>query len=269
MMPSRIEGFFGTIGRKTLPGLKIIHDASKTINDIFFWAFVSPLRGKPIRFRAAIHEMVKAGYDSVPIVAVISFFIGIILALQSAYQLKRVGALIYVANLVGVSITRELGPIITAIIVSGRSGSAFAAEIGSMKSAEEIDALISMGINPVRFIVVPKLIALMVMVPALTVFSDFIGIFGGFVLSAAVLEIHPVNYLQQTLNALLVKDVFTGLMKAWAFGFVITTVGAYQGFKVSGGAEEVGRRTTAAVVASIFLVIVFDLFFTTLFYYFT
>jgi phospholipid/cholesterol/gamma-HCH transport system permease protein len=269
MMPSRIEGFFGIIGRKTLPVLEVIHDASKIINDIFFWAFVSPLRGKPIRFRASIHEMVKAGYDSVPIVAVISFFIGIILALQSAYQLKRVGALIYVANLVGVSITRELGPIITAIIVSGRSGSAFAAEIGSMKSAEEIDALISMGINPVRFIVVPKLIALMVMVPALTVFSDFIGIFGGFVLSVAVLEIHPVNYLQQTLNALLVKDVITGLMKAWAFGFVITTVGAYQGFKVSGGAEEVGRRTTAAVVASIFLVIVFDLFFTTLFYYFT
>jgi phospholipid/cholesterol/gamma-HCH transport system permease protein len=202
-------------------------------------------------------------------VAVISFFIGIILALQSAYQLKRVGALMYVANLVGVSITRELGPIITAIIVSGRSGSAFAAEIGSMKSAEEVDALVSMGINPVRFIVVPKLIALMVMVPALTVFSDFIGILGGFVLSVAVLEIHPVNYLQQTLNALLVKDVLTGLMKAVAFGFVITTVGAYQGFKVSGGAEEVGRRTTAAVVASIFLVIVFDLFFTTLFYYFT
>jgi phospholipid/cholesterol/gamma-HCH transport system permease protein len=171
--------------------------------------------------------------------------------------------------LVGVSITRELGPIITAIIVSGRSGSAFAAEIGSMKAAEEIDALISMGINPVRFIVIPKLIALMLMVPALTIFSDFIGILGGFILSVTVLEIHPVNYFQQTMNALLVKDVMTGLIKAWAFGIVITTVGAYQGFKVTGGAEEVGRRTTAAVVASIFLVIVFDLFFTTLFYYFT
>jgi len=268
-MPSRAESFFGTIGRKTLLVLRDIHDASKIINDLFFWSFLSPLKGKPVRLRASIHEMVKAGYDCVPIVAVISFFIGIILALQSAYQLKRVGALIYVANLVGVSITRELGPIITAIIVSGRSGSAFAAEIGSMKSAEEVDALISMGINPVRFIVVPKLIALVVMVPALTVFSDFIGILGGFVLSVAVLEMHPVNYLQQTLNALLVKDILTGLMKAGAFGFVITTVGAYQGFKVSGGAEEVGRRTTAAVVASIFLVIVFDLFFTTLFYYFT
>jgi phospholipid/cholesterol/gamma-HCH transport system permease protein len=183
--------------------------------------------------------------------------------------LKRFGALIYVANLVGVSITRELGPIITAIIVSGRSGSAFAAEIGSMKAAEELDALTSMGINPVRFIVTPKLVALMVMLPVLTIFSDCIGIFGGFMLSITALELHPYNYFQQTVNALHIKDIMTGLLKAWAFAIVITTVGAYQGFKVEGGAEEVGRRTTSAVVASIFLVIVFDLFFTILFYYFT
>jgi len=268
-MPSIAEHLFGFAGRKAGPFFKNIHDASKIINDLFYWSLISPLRGKPVRFRASIYEMVKAGYQSVPIVAVISFFIGIILAFQAAYQLKRVGALIYVANLVGVSITRELGPIMTAIIFSGRSGSAFAAEIGSMKAAEEIDALVSMGINPIRFIVVPKLIALMIMLPALTVFSDFIGIFGGFVLSVSILEIHPVNYMQQTINALLVKDVMTGLVKAWAFGIVITVVGAYQGFRVSGGAEEVGRRTTSAVVASIFLVIVFDLFFTTLFYYLT
>jgi phospholipid/cholesterol/gamma-HCH transport system permease protein len=213
--------------------------------------------------------MVRTGYNSIPIVSVISFFVGIILALQAAYQLKRFGALIYVANLVGVSITRELGPILTAIIVSGRSGSAFAAEIGSMKAAEEIDALTSMGINPIRFLVVPKLFALMIMLPALTVVSDFIGIFGGFALSVTLLELHPQSYIQQTLDALLVKDIMTGLIKAWAFGIGITIVGAYQGFQVRGGAEEVGQRTTASVVASIFLVIVFDLFFTTLFYYFT
>lgn len=249
--------------------LKDIHDASKIINDTFYWAFISPFKGKSIRLKASISEIVKAGYNSVPIVAVISLFVGIILALQAAYQLKKVGALIYVANLVGVSITRELGPILTAIIVSGRSGSAFAAEIGSMKAAEEIDALTTMGINPVRFLVIPKLIALMFMLPALTIFADAIGIFGGFLLSTVVLEIHPYNYFQQTLNALLVKDIMTGLIKAWAFGIVITIVGAYQGFKVEGGAEEVGRRTTASVVVSIFLVIVFDLFFTSLFYYFT
>jgi len=268
-MLSTAELIFGTVGKKARGILRDIHDACTLINEIFYWSFVSPWKGIPVRFRASIFEMVKAGYNSVPIVAVISFFIGIILALQSAYQLKKVGALVYVANLVGVSITRELGPIITAIIVSGRSGSAFAAEIGSMKAAEEVDALISMGINPLRFLVVPKLIALMVMVPALTIFSDFIGIIGGFVLSVVALEIHPYNYLQQTINALLIKDIVTGLIKAWAFGIVITIVGAYQGFKVTGGAEEVGRRTTSAVVASIFLVIVFDLFFTALFYYFT
>ncbi len=268
-MPSRAEAFFGFIGRSFVPVRKDIRFASKIINDTFYWTFVSPVKGKPVRIRAAVSEIVKAGYNAVPIVAVISLFVGIILALQAAYQLRRVGALIYVANLVGVSITRELGPILTAIIVAGRSGSAFAAEIGSMKSAEEVDALITMGINPVRFLVAPKLLALMLMLPALTVFSDMIGIFGGFILSTTVIGLHPYNYFQQSVNALLVKDVMTGLVKAWAFGIVITIVGAYQGFKVEGGAEEVGRRTTASVVASIFLVIVFDLFFTTLFYYFT
>lgn len=269
MMHAIAEGIFGFIGRRTAALLKNIHDASKMINGTFYWTFVSPFKGKPVRVKATISEMVKTGYDSVPIVAVISFFVGIILALQAAYQLKRFGALIYVADLVGVSITRELGPILTAIIVAGRSGSAFAAEIGSMKAAEEVDALVSMGINPVRFLVTPKLIALMIMLPCLTIFSDFIGILGGLILSAAALDISPSSYFQQTMNSLLVKDVVTGLIKACAFSAVITIVGAYQGFRVEGGAEEVGRRTTASVVASIFLVIVFDLFFTTLFYYFT
>ncbi|MDA8105063.1 MAG: ABC transporter permease [Nitrospiraceae bacterium] len=268
-MPSKTEAFFGSVGRRVILIGRDVHYASKIINDAFYWTFVSPVKGKPVRVRATISEIVKAGYNAVPIVAVISLFVGIILALQAAYQLKRVGALIYVANLVGVSITRELGPILTAIIVAGRSGSAFAAEIGSMKSAEEVDALVTMGINPIRFLVAPKLLALMLMLPALTVFADMIGIFGGFLLSTTVIGIHPYNYFQQSVNALLVKDVMTGLVKAWAFGIVITIVGAYQGFKVEGGAEEVGRRTTASVVASIFLVIVFDLFFTTLFYYFT
>jgi phospholipid/cholesterol/gamma-HCH transport system permease protein len=158
---------------------------------------------------------------------------------------------------------------VTAIIVSGRSGSAFAAEIGSMKVEEEVDALVTMGINPVRYLVVPKLVAMMIMVPALTIFSDCVGILGGFLLSVTALEIHPYNYFHQTVNSMLIKDIITGLMKAWAFGSVITIIGAYEGFKVKGSAAEVGRRTTAAVVASIFLVIILDLFFTALFYYFT
>lgn len=247
---------------------KDINEASRLINDTVYWAFYSISRGR-LRFKATISEIVKAGYNAVPIVALISFFIGVILAFQAAYQLKRVGAMIYVADLVGVSITRELGPIVTAIIIAGRSGSAYAAEIGSMKAAEEVDALISMGINPVRFLVVPKLFALMLMTPALTVLADAIGILGGFMLSTSVLEIHPYIYYTQTVNALYVKDVVTGLLKALAFGSIITIVGAYEGFKVERGAEDVGRRTTASVVVSIIMVIVFDLFFTVLFYYFT
>lgn len=268
-MPSIAENFFGFIGRKTLLLLKDLNYASILINDTFYWAFISPFKGKAIRVRVTISEIVKVGYNSVPIVTVIALFIGIILALQAAYQLKKVGALIYVADLVSVSLTRELAPILTAIIVAGRSGSAFAAEIGSMKAAEEIDALVTMGINPVRFLVVPKLLALLIMLPALTVLADFIGILGGFLLAVTELEIHPYNYFQQTLNALVMKDIVTGLIKAMAFSVIITIVGAYHGFRVEGGAEEVGRRTTASVVTSIFLVIVFDLFFTTMFYFFT
>jgi phospholipid/cholesterol/gamma-HCH transport system permease protein len=269
MMPTQAEALFGFIGRHSLFFFKNLHDACRLLNQTCYWTFISPFKGKPVRVRACISEMVKTGYDSVPIVAVISFFVGIILALQAAYQLKKVGAIIYVANLVGVSLTRELGPILTAIIVAGRSGSAFAAEIGSMKAAEEVDALVSMGINPIRFLVAPKMIALLLMLPALTIFSDFVGILGGLLLAKGALDINPSSYFQQTINALLVKDVITGLVKAMAFGAVITVVGAYHGFKVEGGAEEVGRRTTASVVASIFLVIVFDLFFTILFYRFT
>ena len=268
-MPSRAKNLFGFIGRRAAPLREDIYDISKLINDTFYWTIVSTFKRQRIQFRAAISEMVKAGYDAVPIVAVISLFVGIILALQAAYQLKRVGALIYVANLVGVSMTRELGPILTAIIVAGRSGSAFAAEIGSMKVEEEVDALVTMGINPVRFLVVPKLVAMMMMVPVLTVFSDFLGIVGGLLLSATALEIPPYLYFQQTLNSLLTKDILTGLAKAWAFGITITVIGAREGFKVEGSAVEVGRKTTAAVVTSIFLVIMVDLFFTTLFYYFT
>ncbi|MBF0515792.1 MAG: ABC transporter permease [Nitrospirae bacterium] len=268
-MQQIVENILGSSGRKTLSLLKHLHAISVFINEVFYWTVISPLKGKPPRIRATISEMVKTGYESVLVVVVIAFFVGAILALQSAYQLRKFGAMLYVANLVGVSITRELGPIITAILVAGRSGSAFAAEIGSMRAQEEIDALVSMGINPVRFLVVPKLIALMVMQLSLTTLFDVVGMFGGFFLAVTLLEVNAVSYFNQTVIALQISDLVTGLVKAWAFSVVITITGAYQGFQVNAGAEEVGRRTTASVVTSIFLVIGFDLFFTALFYYFT
>lgn len=269
MMPSIVENFFGSIGRKTGSVREDLYLASKLINDTFYWALVSPFRGKKIRLRAVISEMVKTGYNAVPIIAFISFLLGIILALQAAYQLRMIGAMMYVVDFIGVSLTRELAPMLTAIIVAGRSGSAFAAEIGSMKSDEEVDALVTMGINPVKFLVVPKLIALVIMLPALTLFADFIGIFGGFLLSVTELGIHPYVYFEKIFEALLMKDIVTGMVKAFSFGVVITLVGAYHGFKVEGGADDVGKRTTKSVVAASFLIVLFDFFFVTMFYIFS
>ncbi len=268
-MPLPVKEIFGYTGKTFLSLLDSLNTISVLINSVFYQTFISPLTGRPPRIRASIVEMVRTGYNSVPIVSLISFFVGVILALQAAYQLKKFGALIYVADLVGISLTRELGPILTAVLVSGRSGSAFAAEIGSMKAAEEIDALVTMGINPIRYLIVPKLIALMIMMPALTLIADFSGITGGTILASTMLGLSPGAYIEQTINSLAIQDIFTGLVKALAFGIVITLVGVYQGLRVEGGAEDVGKRTTAAVVASIILVIVFDLFFTILFFFFT
>lgn len=264
-----LYGFIGASGRLTIAALAELKVLSRLINNTAYWTFIAPFVYKRFRVKQSISEIVKVGYNSIPIVCVISFFLGLILALQAAYQLRRFGAMIYVANLVGVSLTRELGPIITAIIASGRSGSSFAAEIGSMKAAEEVDALIAMGINPVSYLVVPKLVAMLLMMPALTIFADFVGIIGGVTISVTLLDIHPHAYIHQTIEALLVRDVITGLIKAISFGISITIVGVYQGFKVTQGAEEVGRRTTASVVSSIFMIILLDLFFTTLFYFLT
>lgn len=230
------------------------------------WMFVAPFKGKPIRWRFTFVQMVRIGVNSLPIVGIISFFVGLIIAMQAAYQLKRFGATIYVADLVGVSITRELGPLITAIIIAGRSGSAIAAEIGSMKVAEEIDALKTMALHPIGFLVVPRTLAMIIVLPCLTVLADLIGIAGGFVLALTSLKISFISYLNQTAAAILLKDFTTGLVKSVFFAIIIAQVGAYQGFHVEGGAEGVGKATTASVVASIFLIIFADVLFTTLFY---
>lgn len=269
MMPSIVENFFGRVGTGTGKLAENLHVISKLINDTFYWSLISPFRGRRISRRAVVSEMVKTGYNAVPVIAFISFLIGVILALQAAYQLRLTGAVMFVVDIVGVSLTREIAPIMTAVIVAGRSGSAFAAEIGSMQSEEEVDALVAMGINPVKFLVVPKLIALAVMLPALTIFADFIGIFGGFLLSATELGIHPYIYFEKTVEVLLIKDIFAGLVKAAAFGVVITLVGAYHGFRVRGGAEDVGRRTTKSVMAASLLVILLDSFFVVIFYFFS
>jgi phospholipid/cholesterol/gamma-HCH transport system permease protein len=229
-------------------------------------ALLGPLRGERPRLRATVKQAVRAGYDSLPLVALICFLVGMIMALQSAYQLRELGALDLVASLVAISMTRELAPLLTAIIVAGRFGSAISAELGTMQVSQEIDALTVMGIDPVSFLVVPRLVALVITLPCLTVFADVIGILGGQVIAVGVLEMGADRYVGLTLDALVLEDIYTGLIKAAAFAAIIGLVGCHQGLSTRGGAEEVGRATTSSVVRSIVLVIGADLFVTALFF---
>ncbi len=257
----------GTVGRVTLNGLYALARVCVLIQDTFRWAFVAPITGKGLRVRSAVAHFAEFGVRSLPIVALICFLVGAIMAMQASYQLARFGATRFIANLVGVAAMRELAPLMTAIILTGRSGSAIAAEIGSMKVAEELDALDVMGINPIRFLVAPKFLAMLVALPCLSVLATFIMIAGGYALSVGVLRVDSSLYIDQTLGALQMKDFVTGLVKSVFFGIVICLVGVYRGFQVEGGAEGVGRMTTSSVVTSIFLIIVVDMAFTVLFYF--
>ncbi len=227
---------------------------------------LGPFRGDRVRWRATMIQTVRAGNRSLPLVSLICFLVGMIIALQSAYQLRELGAMDLVASLVAVSVTRELAPLLTAIIVAGRFGSAIAAELGTMKVSSEIDALVVMGLDPVGFLVVPRLVALLIALPCLTVFADVVGILGGLVLSTTVLGMGMGGYVADTIDALVLQDVYTGLVKATAFAAIIGLTGCHQGLAVRGGAEQVGQATTASVVRSIVLVIAADLFVTAIFF---
>ena len=232
-----------------------------------YFTFIAPFQGKPLRFHRAVSQAMEAGVRALPILSLITFFIGLILALQAAYELKRFGAISFVASAVALSMTRELGPLITAVIVIGRSGSAFAAELGTMKVSEEIDALETMAINPVSFLVAPKFVAMILMLPCLTIWANFMGILGGSLFGVAQADFTFWRYIIASLDALFMRDVVTGLIKSFMFGVTITAVGCLEGLNTTGGAEQVGRSTTRAVVMSIFLVILVDLVFTMLFYF--
>jgi phospholipid/cholesterol/gamma-HCH transport system permease protein len=225
-----------------------------------------PLRGGRLRVGATTAQIVSAGNQSLALVALISVLIGMILALQSAYQLRELGVTNLVADLVAISMTRELAPLITAILVAGRVGSAITAELGTMKISQEIDALTVMGIDPVTLVVVPRLLGLVIALPALTVFSDLLGILGGCSVGVFVLGLGAGGYLTDSLAALVQQDVWGGVLKALVFGLIIGIVACQQGLDTEGGADEVGRATTRAVVRSIVLIIAADLFVTALLY---
>jgi phospholipid/cholesterol/gamma-HCH transport system permease protein len=226
---------------------------------------LSPLkRGRS--FQRAVHQSMAVGVRAIPIITLITFFVGVIIALQGAYGLQRLGAMQLVAGLVAISITRELGPLVSAIVVIGRSGSSFAAEIGAMRVTEELDALKTMALDPVAFLVTPKLIAMAIMMPCLAIWADLMGVLGGALFGVNGAGFTLASYMQATRESLVLRDVTTGLIKSLVFGIVITAVGCYEGFSTGSGAEDVGRATTSAVVISILLVILIDLAFTYLFY---
>src|SRR5579864_5544703 len=260
-------GLTRTIGAATVDGLAYLGGLTRLAGGTTRAMFGELFRERKLPFGRAIHQGMAVGVKALPILSLISFFVGMILALQAAYELRRLGALQFVASAVAISVTRELGPLITAILVIGRSGSSFAAELGTMKVNEEIDALETMALDPVRFLVAPKMLAMLLMMPCLTIWADFMGFVGGSVFGVAAAGFTFTTYMRATLDALVMRDIITGLIKSVMFGLVITTVGCQEGLRTGLGAEEVGRSTTAAVVKSIFLVIMVDLVFTAMFYF--
>jgi phospholipid/cholesterol/gamma-HCH transport system permease protein len=226
-----------------------------------------PFFGNRHRWRAAVQQMLEIGVQALPMVALLAVCSGFILAMQGASELRRFGALHYVIDLVAVGFTRELGPLLTAIAVSGRSGSAFAAEIGTMKVTEEIDALKVMAFEPIEFVLAPKYLAALVAVPCLSIVSNFFGILAGGLFMFFSTRLNLLLYLHAVLTSIELRDVLAGLIKAVAFATIIAHVGCLEGFRVRGGPEAVGRSTTMAVVRSTFMVIVADAVFTTIFYF--
>ena len=211
-----------------------------------------------LRWNETVILIQKTGVDAVPIVGLISFLLGLIMAFVSSLQLAQFGASIYVASLVALAMVSELGPIMTAIVVAGRSGSAFAAEIGTMRISDEIDALFTMGVSPTLFLVVPRIVAAVIVVPMLTLFADLFAIFGGLVISVSMLDLTISTYIGQTIKALNFFEFSWGLMKSLVFAALIAWIGCLRGFQVRGGASEVGNAATSAVVSGIFLIILFD-----------
>jgi phospholipid/cholesterol/gamma-HCH transport system permease protein len=221
-----------------------------------------------IRWRPVLHNLQTAGFEALPITGLLSFLMGIVIAYQGAEQLRRFGANIYVADLVGLSMVRELSPMLTAIIVAGRSGSAYAAQIGTMKVTEEIDALRTIGVGRLELLVLPKVLALVLALPLLTVYTDVMGVLGGMVMARAQLDVSFSAYLGQLDEAISLASYLIGIGKAPVFAVIIALVGCYQGFQVGGSADSVGRQTTVSVVQSIFLVIVIDSLFSIVFSWF-
>ena len=236
------------------------------MSDLTWATFTSPFQQRGMRRGSFVEQASIIGAQGLTIVTLVLFLVGGVSTLQAAAQLRQFGANVLVADLLAIGITRELGPLMTAIMIAGRSGSAFAAEIATMKFTEEIDALRTMAIDPLKLVAVPKMWAMLLSVPLLTIMADFVGLLGGTVTGVLSLDISPATFFNRVTNALLLKDIITGLIKSLSFAWVITIISVFRGLQFRGGAAGVGNATTSAVVSSIFAIIVLDLTWGLIFY---
>jgi len=251
-----------SLGQKTLELIRYTGAITILVVDV-----VKVMFRRPYRFRQTIKQMRMIGTESLPIVSLISFFTGMVLALQSAYQMQKISAEMYIASLVALSVCRELGPVLTALIVAGRCGASITAELGTMRVTEQIDALETLGTNPLNYLVIPRFWALLISVPILTVYADIVGMLGGYVIGVYKLHITHHMYVRMTWDPLRHRDLFVGLVKSLAFAIIICLIACYEGINTKEGAEGVGKATTASVVRSFILIIAADCLLTAIFYF--
>ena len=261
MALSPAPGVLARFGRNAWEGLLGVFGLLSFLGASVAALMRTVVQPRRIRWRSILYNLQTAGVAALPITGLLTFLLGIVISYQGAEQLRRVGANIYIADLVGLSMVRELSPLITAIIVAGRSGSAYTAQIGTMKVTEEVDALRTIGIGPLDLLVLPKVIALVIALPLLTVYTDVMGVVGGMVMARAQLDVGFTTFVDRLDDAVSLTSFLIGIGKTPVFAVIIAVVGCYQGFQVNGGAESVGHQTTKSVVQSIFLVILVDAMF--------
>ena len=234
---------------------------------LLHWIFVAPFNGQFFKISPIFRQMVAIGTRATPMVALTAFSIGVTLAMQAAHSLQQMGAELYVPDLVMLSILRELGPILIAVIVIGRSCSAVAAELGTMKVSEEIEALEVMAINPIQYLVVPRFLAMMIMLPALTIFGNYIGVVGGWAVCRFALNFNTAGFIMRAVESADTWDLYSGIIKSVVFAWIIITIACNAGLNVDGGAEGVGQATTASVVQGLLAMLVTNAILTGIFFF--
>ena len=262
--PARV-GWLERIGRFIAHYVPLAKTALTFLGESTACSLSLLLHPTKIRLRVLVHNLQIDGFNALPITGLLTFLMGVVIAYQGAEQLRTFGAHIFIVDLVGISLLREIAPLVTAILVAGRSGSAYTAEIGTMRVTEELDALRTLGISPMSLLVLPRVLALVISLPLLTVFADVVGVFGGMLIAWNQLGITFTEFVNRFEYAIALRHYLIGIGKTPIFAVIIALVGCYQGFQVFGGVDNVGRQTTVSVVQGIFLVIVTDAFFSILF----